>query len=307
MNPGIEFLKRFFLFKAFSPDPQNPNIPLLQRVGKLKVGLLSIGPCGLKLASYSKAEGVHDVETFPMRLADDSHDIPILASLAKKTDCGLVSLVVGWKFGLVVDANKFKNEVELNIELGATPANVLGQKYQPGKRYMGLITPDSKYSAVTDVDEDAVQNIEDTLQTYNLRVMRSQIALGSMLKLFFSNPDMIPEDEKTIPLLHDNGHVVAVLRQGNRTAIRLFSGVVDPRPDNAPVERAARLTERLVAILRDQRVGMDTEFAVMDTGVPKIDQVMNTFISGTKHDAKLSWRPVELPHDAFEFQGLIID
>lgn len=308
MNPGIEFLKRFFTFRAFTPDPQNPNIPLLKRLGKEKIALMSIGPCGLKMGSFTKNGGIQDIEVFPMRLQDDTQDIPIVSALVKKTDCGLVALTTGWKFGLAVETNKFKNEVELNIELGSTPANVLGQKFQPDKRYMGLITPDEKQSVIMDVEEDAIQNIEDMLATYNIKVIRAQVGLASMLKLYFSNPELIPDDEKTVPLLHDNGNVLAILKNNGRTTIRLFAGVVDPRPDNAPVERATKLTERLTEILKNQRAGIPTEFAVMDSGLPKLEVVMAGFVASSQATIKnLSWRPVEVPSGAFEFEGLLIN
>jgi hypothetical protein len=306
MNPGLEFLKRFMLLQAFSPDPQNPSLPLLQRVGKQKIALLSIGPCGLKIGSYSKSKGISDLEAFPMRLSDDAQDTPILTSLAKKTDCGLVAVCAGWKFAVNTDANKFKSEAELNIELGSSPQTVLASRYQPNRRFMGLLSSDAKYQIVGDMEEDSVQNVEDSLASYGMRVMRVQIGLMSMLRAFFENPSIIPESPEAVPVLHDNGHVLVLLRAEGRIAVRLFAGVVDPRPDNQPVERATKLTERLADILRNQRQGRATEFVVIDSGLPKIDLVMQQFVSSVRHDAKVTTRTVEIPGNDLEFQGLLL-
>ena len=313
MNPSIEFLKRFFLFKAFSPDPQNPNLPLLSRIGTRKVALLSIGSCGLKSATLTKGKNgavISDVDAVTMRLQDDVLDNPFLSALPKKTDCGLVVLCVGWKFVLNVDPNKLRNSGELNMELQVNAQGILGNKFQPNKRYMGMLTDDKKYSIVADVDEDLIQGVEDTLSNYGLKVVRAQIGLMSMMSVMFNDPAVLTTDMSVVPLLHDHGHIVIMVRQENRMMLRLFASMVDTKPDNQTVEKSAKLIERLSEMLKTSRAGKDTTFLVADSGLPAIDKVMDNFCATVRHDAKVTWRPyvVEgIEPNVIEFKGVTID
>lgn len=314
MSPSIEFLKRFFLFKAFSPDTQNPNLPLIDRIGGKKIALLSVGSCGLKSASLTKGKDgkpvISDIDSITMRLQDDVTDHPFLAALPKKTDCGLVVLCLGWKFMLNTEQNKLKSNNELNMELQANPQGVMGSKFQPNKRYMGFLSDDSKYSIIGDIEEDLVQSVEDTLSNYNLKVVRAQIGLMAMMNVMFNDPAVISSDLSNIPLLHDNGHIVVMVRQENRMTLRLFTSMVDTKPDNQIVERSSKLVERLGEILKTSRSGKDTVFWVADTGLPNIDNVMNNFCATIRHDAKVSWKPYTiegLPPNSFEFKGITLN
>jgi len=313
MSPSIEFLKRFFLFKAFSPDTQNPNIPLLERVGNKKVALLSVGSCGLKSATLTKGKDgpvISDIDSITMRLQDDVTDHPFLAALPKKTDCGLVVLCLGWKFMLNTEQNKLKNNTELNMELQVNAQSVMGSKFQANKRYMGLLSEDRKYSMISDIEEDLIQSVEDTLSNYNLKVIRAQIGLMSMMNVMFSDPEVISSSLANIPLLHDNGHVVVMVRQENRMNLRLFTSMIDTKPDNQVVERSSKLIERLGEILKSSRPGKDTVFWVADTGLPNIEKVMDNFCATIKHDAKVSWKPYTVegvPPNALEFKGITLN
>lgn len=310
MNAGLEFLKRFFTFKAFSPDLQNPNLPLLNRIGNKRIALLSIGPCGLKSATLTKGKNgkveITDIDTVNMRLQEDSADSPFLAALVKKTDCGMVAATIGWKFLLNQDQGKFRNDAELNQELQANPMGVMGNKFRPNTRAIGYLTDDLKHAIIADMEEDPIQVVEDTLANYNLKLIRAQIGCMTLLNIALHTPSYLESQKDTILVVHDQGHILICMGD-TRLTVRLFSSIIDIKP---PDNQAAstKLTERLTELLRNSRSGKDTRFLVVDSGMPNIGDLMETFCKTSRHDAKITWErlvPEGSDPSVVDFFGLI--
>lgn len=310
MSDGQEFLKRFFSFKAFRPDPRNPTLSLANRVGNKRIALVSVGPCGIKTATgrfTKKGIDISDVEYASMRIGEGAQDNPALAVCSKKGDDGLVAVCSGWRGYIYVDAARMTTDQELNHELITNPASILGVKYQASRRFMGFLSKDKANVVVADTEEETLQTLEDILSNQNLIVTRMQLGMLTLCNQVLKDPEVNDAPPNVIPLIHDHGHIALVMR-GEKFTVRLFNSMIDVRPDSQTVDRATKLEERLTDFLVRYRAGKETEFLVADTEVPNIQKIMDNFCTHCKHDAGVTWKrytPEGIDPGTLEFRGLM--
>jgi hypothetical protein len=176
---NLQNLKDVLTFAAFQPEQDDPTSPwkkrfagrrsLLLNVGKNKIQWMALSKTG-KFGAVGEVEG--ELKEMVMGSADE---------WKKLTDggwCG-VSLNNRYVISLETNLSRKKGCEEL---LKTSPRQVLGAKYERGKRYALTHNPESNSSLLLTCEDDTIKKIEALLKEAGFQAGRICVGTYAMLR-----------------------------------------------------------------------------------------------------------------------------
>jgi hypothetical protein len=176
---NLQNLKDVLTFAAFQPEPDDPTAPWKKRYAGRRSLLLNIGKNKIQWMALSKSGkfgGVGEVEGEMKEMFTNTCD-----EWRKLTDggwCG-VSLNNRYVISLETNLSRKKGSEEL---LRTSPRQILGAKYERGKRYAITHNPESNSSLLLTCDDEQMKKIEAVFTETALHPGRICVGSYAMLR-----------------------------------------------------------------------------------------------------------------------------
>ena len=246
-------------FAAFRPEPDDPTATWKKRFPSHRSVLVNIGKASLSWCGVLK-NGKFGEEG---SLRGEPKELINQASITLKdlTDDGWCVMSLSTRYVISLETNLSRRPGSEEV-IKTTPRNVLGARYEKGKRYAVTHNPETNSSILVTLEEDSLKKTEAMLTEGGLKVGRVCVGAYVLLRHALSSTNMTRSAEKPSSFFYivcSMGSICALVQDQDRwlelrSRTDVYDETIDPIIDLISPFRQRVSPESEVVLVCDQPI-----------------------------------------------------